>query len=63
MTLIAITQRVDTENKFNERRDCLDQQWIKLFLECKLKPLIIPNDLNATIQLINGLDISGLNWR
>jgi N5-(cytidine 5'-diphosphoramidyl)-L-glutamine hydrolase len=60
MRLIAISQRVAVTPPFSERRDCLDQAWIKFLTTCGLTPLPVPNDEQATRRLCNALPISGI---
>ena len=45
MKKIIVTQRVVHDSITGETRDCLDQRWIIFLKECKLLPLIIPNNI------------------
>ena len=60
MNLIAISQRVAVNSQFGERRDCLDQAWIKFTLACGLTPLQVPNEAEAARRLCAGLPLSGI---
>jgi gamma-glutamyl-gamma-aminobutyrate hydrolase PuuD len=60
MKAIAITQRVvvDPENK--ERRDCLDQAWIRFIVECGLMPVPVPNAVTVARALCEKVPIDGI---
>lgn len=45
MTLVAVTQRVDTSSPHGERRDALDQRWTALLCAAGVDPLPVPNAL------------------
>ena len=60
MSLIAISQRVAVDPLYGERRDCLDQAWIKFVVTCGLTPLLVPNDEQAARRLCNAVPISGI---
>jgi N5-(cytidine 5'-diphosphoramidyl)-L-glutamine hydrolase len=60
MNLIAISQRVAVVPPFSERRDCLDQAWIKFLTTCGLTPLPVPNDEHAAERLCGAMPISGI---
>ena len=60
MTLIAISQRVVVAPPFGERRDCLDQRWIKFMTACGLTPLPVPNDEQAAQRLCNTTPVGGI---
>ena len=60
MSLIAISQRVVVAPPFGERRDCLDQRWIKFMTMCDLTPLPVPNDEQAAQRLCNTMPVSGI---
>lgn len=59
-TLVAVTQRVATDPKTGERRDCLDQRWHVFLAASGLRALILPNDTAAALDLVRGLDPAGL---
>lgn len=67
MNKIGITQRVDLEKNYDERRDCLDQRWSNLILELGHIPIPLPNIApeNASTLIsdlqINALILSGGN--
>jgi N5-(cytidine 5'-diphosphoramidyl)-L-glutamine hydrolase len=60
MNLIAISQRVAVASPCGERRDCLDQAWIKFMSTCGLTPLLVPNDEQVAQRLCNAMPISGI---
>src|SRR5579872_6035500 len=60
MNLIAISQRVAIDPQFGERRDCLDQAWIRFMRACRLTPIQIPNDVEAARVLCAALPLSGI---
>tara|TARA_B100001093_G_scaffold520394_1_gene615407 strand:- start:5284 stop:5916 length:633 start_codon:yes stop_codon:yes gene_type:complete len=60
MINIAITLRVSNIDKYNERRDCIDQKWIELLITCGLNPILIPNNLAYVENLIEAKNLSGL---
>lgn len=43
MKRIGLTQRVEVISGYNERRDCLDQNWVKLLIGLDYVPVILPN--------------------
>jgi gamma-glutamyl-gamma-aminobutyrate hydrolase PuuD len=60
MKKIAITQRVEKVESYNEYRDCLDQNWSDLLCKIGLLPFPIPNNLNNPIDWIKSFEIDGL---
>jgi len=60
MKCIAITQRVDTLSERNEKRDSLDQRWVKLIKKAGYTPLILPNDIDAMFCLVKNVLIQGV---
>jgi putative glutamine amidotransferase len=60
MIKVAVTQRVAVIPDYNERRDCLDQQWCRFLSACGLTPLLLPNIANLAISLCSDESISGL---
>jgi len=60
MRLIAISQRVAVAPPSGERRDCLDQAWIKFMATCGLTPLPVPNDEQAAQSLCNAMPVNGI---
>ena len=60
MKLVAISQRVAVEPKSGERRDCLDQAWIKFMMVCGLTPIQVPNDIKAARSLCGALPLAGI---
>jgi N5-(cytidine 5'-diphosphoramidyl)-L-glutamine hydrolase len=52
MKLVAITQRVGIEPKYDERRDMLDQRWARLLASCGFAMLPVPNDPEVALELL-----------
>ncbi len=46
MKRIGLTQRVEVIAEYQERRDCLDQNWFSLMLELGYLPIALPNLTN-----------------
>jgi N5-(cytidine 5'-diphosphoramidyl)-L-glutamine hydrolase len=60
MKLLGITQRVMVETTSNERRDCLDQGWIKFIGWCGFLPVLLPNQMQIAASLCNNLPLAGV---
>ena len=60
MNLIAVSQRVDIVGPHEERRNSLDQRWVKYLKECNLIPLPIYNDAGAAEILLKACPVSGI---
>lgn len=60
MKAVAVTQRVSVVPAYGERRDCLDQAWIKFLTACGLLPVPLPNVTEAALALCDAADIAGL---
>jgi gamma-glutamyl-gamma-aminobutyrate hydrolase PuuD len=61
LKLIGITQRVELVSSYNERRDCLDQQWFKLAEKLNLLATPLPNvPADAALELVNRLNLDGV---
>ena len=60
MKAVAITQRVSVVPACGERRDCLDQAWIKFLAACGLLPVLLPNVTEAALALCERAAIAGL---
>lgn len=60
MKRIAVTQRVDLINLRSERRDALDQKWISFLQNINLLPILVPNNVTYTRELINYDSIDGI---
>jgi gamma-glutamyl-gamma-aminobutyrate hydrolase PuuD len=43
MKRVGVTQRVVEVEHYKERRDCIDQRWASLLLECGFLPITLPN--------------------
>ena len=59
MKKIGITTRISHEKPYDETRDALDHNWIKLLLEIGFLPIIIPTGINYG-KYIKRLNIEGI---
>ena len=60
MTLIAVSQRVEVEARYGERRDCLDQAWVRFLSACRLTPLAVPNAAAVVREICAAVPIRGI---
>jgi N5-(cytidine 5'-diphosphoramidyl)-L-glutamine hydrolase len=60
MKAVAVTQRVSVVPGYGERRDCLDQAWVKFLAACGLLPVLLPNVTEIAIALCEKAGITGL---
>jgi N5-(cytidine 5'-diphosphoramidyl)-L-glutamine hydrolase len=60
MKRIAVTQRVYETSSFGERRDALDQKWIKFLMSVDLLPVLLPNQLDCAKKIIKENQIDGI---
>jgi gamma-glutamyl-gamma-aminobutyrate hydrolase PuuD len=60
MTVIAITQRVECDERTDERRDALDQRWASFLARSGLLPLALPNRLDAALAVFDACRPSGI---
>jgi len=60
MKLLALTSRVSLEQEYQERRDCLDQDWFSFLEQAAYLPLILPNRLSTVQVLLQKLKPSGV---
>lgn len=60
MKIVLITPRVEVNDEYYERRDCLDQKWSNFLIKCGLVPLICPNNIYVTKHLLKEIKISGI---
>jgi putative glutamine amidotransferase len=60
MKAVGVTQRVCVVGTDSERRDCLDQAWIKFLAACGLLPVLLPNVTDTAVALCDEIRISGL---
>ncbi|MDT8450646.1 MAG: gamma-glutamyl-gamma-aminobutyrate hydrolase family protein [Wenzhouxiangellaceae bacterium] len=59
MRRIGITQRVETDARRAERRDCLDHRWIHLLQSLDLHGVAIPNNLDQPRCWLEMMDWDG----
>ncbi len=60
MKLIAVTQRVDINTSYGERRDALDQRWSELLLQAGLLPVPVPNQPEWVASYLQSQAFDGL---
>jgi len=56
---IGITQRVEVVSAYEERRDCLDQNWFTLLESLDFLPLPIPNSLDDPTAYFEQFNLDG----
>lgn len=60
MKIVAVTQRVAVVPEYGERRDCLDQAWVRFIAACGLLPLPLPNVVDVALTMFRRSDVAGL---
>ena len=60
MKTVAITQRVAVHPRYRERRDCLDQAWMRLLRACDLLPIPVPNLPALAAPLCEQVAVTGI---
>lgn len=60
MRRVGITQRVDLEKDFEERRDSLDQAWGNLISNCDIDLIPIPNITSNVVEWAQRQELTGL---
>ena len=60
MKKIAISLRVATIGKFQEKRDSLSHDWLQFFKELNYFPVLIPNLINDLEDFLDILKIDGI---
>lgn len=60
LSFIAITQRVEIIEEYNEIRDCLDIRWSNLVLKCGYLPYILPNNLSIVKLILKNVRFQGI---
>lgn len=60
MKLIAVTQRVEVVPERRERRDVLDQTWVRFLGHCGCLPVAIPNEPCAAGHLWRSVRFDGI---
>ncbi|GHG69351.1 glutamine amidotransferase [Alishewanella longhuensis] len=60
MKWLAITQRVDINPHYQERRDALDQRWGALLFEAGFNMLLLPNMPQQALALLCALPVQGI---
>jgi putative glutamine amidotransferase len=59
---VGLTLRVEEQAyaQGSERRDALDQRWIPFLAACGLLPVLLPNQVEASLFLLENLPLAGL---
>lgn len=57
---IAVTQRVEYIEDIGEQRDALSQEWAELAEICSFVPLILPNRLSVTKEILEKIPPDGI---
>lgn len=60
MRIIAVSQRVEIEPRYGERRDCLDQAWVRFLSTCGFTPLVVPNEAAVVRELCAAVPVRGV---
>ena len=60
MKKVFISQRLDNVGKFNEKRNNLDINFLKLFEKLNIIPILIPNDIYLTKKIIKDIKPKGI---
>ena len=60
MLRIGITQRVEEIPERGERRDCLDQEWIRLLEAVEISGVPIPNQVHDVAGFVAALGLNGV---
>lgn len=60
MKKVYISQRVDECRDYRERRDCLDQNWVKFLQACDCVPVILPNHKDTVRRLLDMVPAAGI---
>ncbi len=60
MIAVAISQRVTQEPRTGERRDCLDQNWVRFLARCGILPLPVPNVPEGLESRIDAVPVRGV---
>jgi len=60
VNLIAVSQRVDIVAEYDERRDSLDQAWLRFLDSCNVRPVLVPNDPEGAVSFVEEVNVSGV---
>ena len=55
-----MSQRVDINEKYNERRDGLDQNWMDFLLRTGVIPILVPNNRLVVEHLLEAVAVDGI---
>jgi N5-(cytidine 5'-diphosphoramidyl)-L-glutamine hydrolase len=57
---IGLTQRVFEVPELKERRDCVDQRWIKLLHAIGYTPVLLPNHVSVAVDILRHTSLDGI---
>ncbi len=60
MKKIVVSQRVEFIEKYDEKRDCLDQRWSEYFEDLNILAIAIPNNVSYAEKILKGNEIDGV---
>ena len=58
--IVSSLKFVDEVISYKEKRDSLDQRWVKLLMQLNLLPIILPNNLNYVKKIIKDQHVKGI---
>lgn len=57
---IGITLRVETVEKYHEKRDAISHDWTNIFKKLDFLPVLIPNTLSDILSFLETMNLDGL---
>jgi len=60
MIKVLVTQRVDVIPSYGERRDALDQRWVKFLVASDIFPVIAPNNMDCISFILENDKLDGV---
>lgn len=60
MKRIALTQRIEINSDYGERRDCLDQRWTHLLQAVSMVPVPLPNCVENVPEYLDDCEVDGV---
>jgi N5-(cytidine 5'-diphosphoramidyl)-L-glutamine hydrolase len=57
---IGITLRIENIQKYDEKRDAISHEWVRLIEKLNMIPIFIPNTLNDAKLFVEELELDGL---
>jgi gamma-glutamyl-gamma-aminobutyrate hydrolase PuuD len=58
--IVLVSCRVDINKDYQERRDALDQRWLRLLNTCGYLPIMVPNNMNVAQEMLIQLPVAGV---